>query len=157
MQIANVLHPSCVVLDLDAGDKEQILRSLAEPVAALRSDVDHDRLVSVLLEREQASSTAIADGIAIPHGKIPLGEEVIAAFGRSSSGVDFDAVDGQPTRLFFLLVSPDSHPSLHLRWLAHIASLLKSRAFRDDLLAAGSATEVLERIGQEEQARSSEA
>ena len=157
MQIANVLHPSCVVLDLDAGDKEQILRSLAEPDAALRSDVDHDRLVSVLLEREQASSTAIADGIAIPHGKIPLGEEVIAAFGRSSSGVDFDAVDGQPTRLFFLLVSPDSHPSLHLRWLAHIASLLKSRAFRDDLLAAGSATEVLERIGQEEQARSSEA
>ena len=74
----------------------------------------------------------------------------MAAFGRAPEGLDFESVDGQPTRLFFLLVSPASHPSLHLRWLAHIAGLLKNADFRRDILEAESAEDVLARIAREE-------
>ena len=150
MHIAEILDAERVVLDLVGDDKESILRALSAPVVTSRPGVDHEELVSVLLEREKASSTAIADGIAIPHCKIEIGEEVVAAFGRAPEGLDFESVDGQPTRLFFLLVSPASHPSLHLRWLAHIAGLLKNADFRRDILEAESAEDVLARIAREE-------
>ncbi len=150
MRIKEILDTRCVVLDLNGQTKGEILERLAGEVSAARSDIDEKHLLSVLIKREEASSTAIADGIAIPHGKVDLGEEVIAAFGRNVDGLDFGSVDGQPTKLFFLLVSPENHPSLHLRWLAHIASLLKSEAFRNVLLAAGTADDILAAIDQEE-------
>ncbi len=156
MELSKILKPRCVVLDLTGATKEEVLRRLSAPVSENRPEIDSDKLVGVLLKREQASSTAIADAIAIPHGKVPLDEEVIAAFGRSIDGLDFEALDGQPTKIFFLLVSPESHPSLHLRWLAHIASLLKNPEFRARLLAAADAGEILASIEQEEKAQKRE-
>ncbi len=153
MRIAQILNPKCVVLDLEGSSKREVLEALAQPLIDLRPDVDRGDLINVLVKREEASSTAIADGIAIPHGKVSLGEEVLAVFGRNSGGLDFGSVDGQPTKLFFLLVSPESHPSLHLRWLAHIASLLKNPEFRNSLLAAETPDEVLSLIDEEERAR----
>jgi PTS system nitrogen regulatory IIA component len=150
MRVSEILAPSRVVLDLAGKDKKEILQRLSAPVVTDRPNLDADDLVAVLLEREKASSTAIADGIAIPHGKVDLGEEVVAVFGRAANGLDFESVDGQPTRIFFLLVSPKSHPSLHLRWLAHIAGLLKNPEFRADILAAATPEDVLARIEKEE-------
>ena len=153
MRIRDILDPARIVLDLAPGPKKAILTQLAETVAATHRSVDQSRLVDVLQKREETSTTAIADGIAIPHGKMALGEEVVCAFGRSQEGVDFQSVDGKPTHLFFLLVSPESHPSLHLRWLAHVAVLLKNPELRRALLDAKSAHDVLAAMAAEEEAR----
>jgi len=153
VRIRDILDPARIVLDLAPGPKKAILTQLAETVAATHRSLDRDRLVDVLQKREETSTTAIADGIAIPHGKMALGEEVVCAFGRSQEGVDFQSVDGKPTHLFFLLVSPESHPSLHLRWLAHVAVLLKNPELRRALLDATSPHDVLAAMAAEEEAR----
>jgi len=154
MRIREILDPRRVVLDLNGSDKREILARLSTPVRETHPHLDHDRLVSVLIEREETSTTAIADGIAIPHGKMDIGDEVICSFGRSSEGLEFDSVDGNPTQLFFLLVSPEQHPSLHLRWLAHLAVILKNPQFRQNLLEAKPAKDVLAILDAEEEARS---
>jgi len=150
MEIADILDARRVVLDLDASTKREVIEALARTVVSTHPVIDFDALVDALVAREEASSTAIADGIAIPHGKVALGEEVVAAFGLSRKGVDFDSVDGKPTHLFFLLVSPESHPSLHLRWLAHLAVLLKNPDLRNALLRAEKTDAVFDAIDKEE-------
>ena len=151
MKIHEILDPRRILLEVEGTTKRDVLSRLATTVIDTHESVDHDRLVEVLLKREETSTTAIADGIAIPHGKMILGEEVICAFARNRKGLDFQSVDGKPTRLFFLLVSPESHPSLHLRWLAHLAVLLKSTSFRQALLEAETTEDILTAIDAEEQ------
>ncbi|RMD85314.1 MAG: PTS sugar transporter subunit IIA [Candidatus Dadabacteria bacterium] len=153
MKLREILDPRHIVLDLKGGTKREVLARLAAPIVETHPSLDHEKLVDVLVRREEISTTAIADGIAIPHGKMILGEEVIAGFGRSREGIDFASVDGNPTHLFFLLVSPESHPSLHLRWLAHLAVLLKDPGLRQALLDAATPEEVLAAIDQAEQAQ----
>jgi len=151
--LATILAPACVVLDLHDGGKRETLAQLATPVARLRSDIDATDLLESLVKREEASSTAIADGIAIPHAKVQQGNTVISCFGRSRTGIDFESVDGRPTQLFFVLVSPAADPSLHVQWLAHIAGLLGNPAVRGALLKAATVEEVLEVLAREERER----
>ena len=146
LRIRDVLDPRRVVLDLTGGSKRDILARLADAVALTHTDIDRHALLESLLERERTSTTAIADGIAIPHGRHGLGADVICAFGRSRAGVDFESVDGGPTHLFFVLISPEDRPTLHLRWLAHLAILLRDDAFRRSLLDAPDAEAVLATI-----------
>jgi PTS system nitrogen regulatory IIA component len=150
MRIRDILDPRHIILDLKGTSKRDILRALSRPIAETRRSIDHDRLVDALVEREETSTTAIADGIAIPHGKLDLGEEVICGFGLSRKGLDFDSIDGNPTHLFFLLISPKSHPSLHLRWLAHLAVTLKDPEFRKTLVHANATEELLVAFDREE-------
>jgi len=157
VRIRDILDPHRIVLDVQGDTKRDILTLLAGTVIDTHKSIDGNRLVEVLLKREETSTTAIADGIAIPHGKMILGEEVICTFGRSLPGLNFDSVDGKPTHLFFLLISPESHPSLHLRWLAHLAVLLKNADLRQRLMEADSADAVLSVIEEEEEARAAEA
>ena len=100
----------------------------------------------------RTSTTAIADGIAIPHARLDTGDRVLCGFGRSSKGLDFQSVDGNPTQIFFVLVSPESHPSAHLRWLAHLAMMLKNPDFRRALIEAKTPEDVLSVIENEEKA-----
>src|SRR6185369_12611528 len=110
---------------------------LARTLAAVHSEIDAARLVEVLLEREELGSTAIGEGIAIPHGKLAGVGNVVAAFGRSTGGIDFDSLDGNPTRLFVLLVAPEDSAGVHLKALARVSRLLKDKGFRERLFAAG--------------------
>lgn len=150
MRIRDILDRRHIVLDVPSGSKAEILRVLAAPIAEYNEAIDHDALVDTLVQREQTSTTAIADGIAIPHGKLDIGKEVVCGFGRSLRGVDFQSVDGNPTHLFFVLISPEKHPSLHLRWLAHLAVMLKNPDFRKALLEAASVDAIVDVIDREE-------
>ena len=157
MKIREILDTSRVVMGLTSGSKREVLEQLAAPIAGSRSDLAESDLTEALLKREEDSTTAIADGIAMPHGRLSLAGEpadVLASLGISSEGVDFESVDGRPTHIFFVLVSPDKHPSLHLRWIAHFALLLKNADLRKALVAAPNAEDALAAIEDAEQALS---
>jgi PTS system nitrogen regulatory IIA component len=146
LRVRDILDPRRILLDLRDGTKREILSQLAEAVNRTHPALERGPLVESLVSRELICTTAIADGIAIPHTKRPLGDEAVCAFGRSRSGLDFDAIDGRPTHLLFVLISPESQPGVHLRWLAHLAVLLRNEEFRRSLLDATSAAEVLDAI-----------
>ncbi len=130
MKITEILAPEAILPDMRATSKAEALEELAGVVAKRHPGIDRERLVEVLHEREELGSTAIGEGIAIPHGKLHGIGDVVAVFGRSMKGVEFDSLDGGPTRLFFLLVAPDDSAGVHLKALARISRLLKDRDFR---------------------------
>jgi len=139
MKIEDILAEDLVVADLGARSKTDVLVELADTVARHHPELDEPRLVGALEERERLNSTALGDGVAIPHGKLPGIRRVIAAFARSRAGVDFQSLDGKPTHLFFLLVAPEDSAGAHLKALARISRLLKDPAFRSRLLDAPDA------------------
>lgn len=152
MKILDILSsPELIAPALSGQTKADVVRELAEHLARQHREVDTERLVDVLWERERLGSTAIGDGIAIPHGKLPALKGVIGAFARHPAGVDFDSLDGGPTHLFFLLVAPEDSVGQHLKALARVSRLLKDRAFRERLLAADGRASLYELIREEDE------
>ncbi|MCF8025477.1 MAG: PTS sugar transporter subunit IIA [Desulfobacteraceae bacterium] len=147
MKILDYLNQQTVLTDLSSGDKKGVIDELAQPVAEL-TGLDHREIVRVLIERERLGSTGIGDGIAIPHGKINGLESLVLGFGLSRKGVNFDSLDGKPTHIFFLLLSPDNSTGIHLRILARISKLLKEAAFKEKLMQAKAPTDVISIIGE---------
>lgn len=150
MKITEILTPELVLPELHGTTKSDILRELARCLAAKFTDINIDELAAVLAERERLGSTAIGDGIAIPHGKIRGATRIIGAFGRHRTGVDFESLDGGPTQLFFVLIAPEDSTSLHLKALARVSRLLKDTAFRERLLAAPDADSIYRLIVEED-------
>lgn len=142
MKILDILPPASIIADLHGSTKIEVLDELAGVLAAGHPQIHKERLVEVLLEREKLGSTAIGEGIAIPHGKMPKLPGVVAAFGRSRSGVDFQSLDGGVTQLFFLLVAPEDASGAHLKALARVSRLLRDKDFRRRLLEAESAEQL---------------
>ena len=150
MKIADILSESMVVPALSGGDKTDVIEELARVVSREHPEIDHGRLVQALEDREKLNSTALGEGVAIPHGKLPGVKRVIAAFGRSPEGVDFNSVDGKPTHLFFLLVAPEDSAGAHLKALARISRLLKDEGFRKRLMQAAGGPELWQTIRTED-------
>jgi len=150
MRIEDILAEDMIVPVLKADTKAGILAELAGTVAAQHPEVDRTRLLMALEDREKLNSTALGDGVAIPHGKLAGIKRVFAAFGRSPAGVDFDSLDGKPTHLFFLLVAPEESAGAHLKALARISRLLKNDEFRARLIEAGDADAVFATIRDED-------
>jgi PTS system nitrogen regulatory IIA component len=142
MKIEDILAEDLVLADLAGRGKADVLVELSDAVVRAHPELDKARLVGALEDRERLNSTALGDGVAIPHGKLPGLRRVLAAFGRSRAGVDFQSLDGQPTHLFFLLVAPEDSAGAHLKALARISRLLKDPAFRSRLLEASDAKDI---------------
>jgi PTS system nitrogen regulatory IIA component len=151
MKILDILAPDAIIPAMRATTKSDALKEIATLLATLHPEIDGARLVQVLLDREALGSTAIGEGIAIPHGKMPRVGNVVAAFGRSDAGIAFDSLDGKPTRLFFLLVAPEDSAGLHLKALARVSRLLKDKSFRDRLAGGGSQEQLFAIIKEEDQ------
>lgn len=139
MKIVDLIKRDMVVPALKSSDKRGILEELASFMAEHQPRIDRASLSRVLIEREQLASTAIGEGVAIPHGKLGAVGEIVACLGRAPKGVDFDSMDGQPTFLFFVLVAPESSTGAHLKALARISRVFKDPEFRRRLMAAGDA------------------
>ena len=150
MKITDILSPDMVVADLKGATKPQVLNELAKAIANKFTDIKLGDLNAVLAERERLGSTAIGDGIAIPHGKLRGVPKIIGVFGRHADGVDFDSLDGGPSQLFFVLVAPEDSTSLHLKALARVSRLLKEGSFRSRLLAAKDSAELYSLIKEED-------
>jgi PTS system nitrogen regulatory IIA component len=150
MKIMDILVRDAVILDVDSQDKPTVLATLARAVAEAETGVDADRLLQVLIERENLQSTGIGDGVAIPHGKLAGLPKLLAGFARSPRGVDFASIDGQPTYLFFLLVVPEHSGGMHLKALARISRFFRDAGFRKALMEAETREDVLRAIEEED-------
>ena len=151
MRITDILTEDMVVPALAGRSKDEVIQELAGVVAARHPEIDRRRLVQALEDREKLNSTALGEGIAIPHGKLPGLKRVVAAFGRSPAGVDFSSLDAKPTYLFFLLVAPEDSAGAHLKALARISRLLKDESFRQRLMTAASGAELFRAIREEDE------
>lgn len=150
MKISEILDRDLLIPNLQSKNKKGVLEELAGVLVDQGKLLDLERVVEVLLDREKLGSTGIGDGIAIPHGKIRDLGGVVASFGRSREGVDFESIDQKPTHLFFLLVAPENSAGMHLKALARISRLLKDPNFRKKLMEAGDKDELFQIISEED-------
>jgi len=150
VKITDFLSVQSVIPALAQQAKKAVLEELAGRLATNHPHLDAKIVLSVLMEREKISTTAIGEGVAIPHGKLPGLERIFAVFARSSDGVDFNSLDGGPTHLFFVLIAPEGAAADHLKALARISRLLKDEAFRRRLMVAKSNQELFTLIAEED-------
>jgi len=151
MNLTEILKRDFILEELEARNQHEVLDELVRVFAMGGVRFDPEAMLQVLLERERLGSTGIGDGIAIPHGKLQGLDEILLSFGRSSEGIDFDAMDGKPVHLFFLLMAPENSAGLHLKILAKISRMLKDPALRDNLLRAKSKERIWRIIEEQEQ------
>ena len=151
MKISELLNPQAIVADLKATGKDAALSELTDALLSVAPSLRRDDVLQVLQERERLGSTGIGDGVAIPHGKLKGMPELMLAFGRSSSGVDFESMDGQPAHLFFLLLAPEESVGVHLKALARISKLLKDAEVRQQMLDATDSEQIYKLICEREE------
>ncbi len=150
MKILDTLKEGAIIGELEATEKKGVLEELTAPLVEA-SGVDHEEMVRVLLERERLGSTGIGGGIAIPHGKLKSTESLLMGFGRSRKGVDFEAMDGKPAHIFFLLLAPENSTGAHLKMLARLSQLLKNSVFKERLMNAADRRELYTLIEKEDE------
>lgn len=148
MTLSDILNAECVLTEMHATDRWQAIDELlAQLVKAGRIKADDlPAILQAVKKRETTMSTGIGFGIGIPHATTDLIGDVIGAFGRSKTGINFDALDEQPVNLIVLFLVPQGQFQKHLHTLANIAKFLHDRPLREKLLGAASADEVVQII-----------
>ena len=139
--IAKLLPAQNVVLDLDVGSKKRVFEH-AGLLFENNYSVARSQVFDSLFAREKLGSTGLGQGIAIPHGRIKGMKEAVGAMIRMREPIPFDAPDGQPVSLIFVLLVPERATDLHLQILSELAQMFSDNAFRDQLLTAASADAV---------------
>lgn len=139
MKIGAYFNSLDIIPNLVSTTKDEVLKELVAKLAVRHSAIDREEVFSLLLERELLGSTGIGGGIAIPHAKLRIGGTPLVVFGRSTKGITYDALDGKPVTLFFLLIADVNSVDLYLKLLARISRLLKDRTLRGRLLEASGA------------------
>ncbi len=150
MHIVDFLKPEAVVAHLSAASKADVLKELSTALAAAYRAVPEARFLQVLQEREKIGSTGMEKGVAIPHGRLPELSSLVACFGVSHDGIEFDARDGKRSHFFFALVAPDNSPGLHLKALSKLSRIFRSDVLKDSLLAAQTPEAMYTLISQED-------
>lgn len=145
MQLTDIIRPARVLASLEGGSKKRVLELTAEFIAE-ESELDSEDIYQGLIERERLGSTGIGYGVAIPHCRLPgLAEtETRGYLIQLNQGIDFDAIDGQPVELLFVLLVPESTNQVHLNLLANLADCFSKDQFRHDLQMATSQEELFE-------------
>lgn len=155
MKIMDFLKEKAISARLKSKDKRQVIEELIGLLVKsgeIAADVKEE-IIGTLLDREKIGSTGIGEEVAIPHAKLDEVKEVVAAFGRSSQGVDFDSLDGKPAYIFFLLLAPVDSTGPHLKALARLSRILKDKPFREALKKAETEEEILKLIKEEDSKR----
>jgi PTS system nitrogen regulatory IIA component len=142
MKLADFIVPDAISADLSSTDKDAVLAELAGLLARVCPKHSAKAITQILSERERLATTGIGDGVAIPHGKSEQLDVIKGAVGISREGVDFDAVDGGPVRIFIALLAPLASTGDHLKALARVSRILKDPQVRARLLETASAAEI---------------
>ncbi|MEW6095313.1 MAG: PTS sugar transporter subunit IIA [bacterium] len=150
MKLSEMLNEDLIETDLKAEDKEGVLKEMVEILFKAGKIKDKDKILDDIKKREELMSTGIGHGVAIPHAKSEGVDTLVAAFGRSKKGIDFESLDGELVYLFFILVSPENVTGPHIKALAKISRLLKHHYVRDKLKSTDTPEQTLALIRQEE-------
>jgi PTS system nitrogen regulatory IIA component len=159
MKVVDFLSPDAIIPALAGATKSAVLAEmssfLCERMQATSGQsgqraIDAQTLCRVLEERELLASTAIGDGIAIPHGKVDSFDRLVGVLGRSVQGLAFDSIDGKPTHLVFMLVAPSNSAGAHLKALARLSRLFRDAGFRQRLLDAPDGATMYQTIVEED-------
>ena len=153
MKITDFLSQAAIIPDIKAAKKEDVLKEMVDALidAGNFDRRNRNKLIEALMTRESLGSTAIGQGVAIPHAKSDCVDKLIATFGLSRKGVDFDSLDGELAHIFFLLVAPVDSAGPHLKALARISRLLKDKYFRDSLRSCQDKDSIISTISQEDE------
>lgn len=148
MKCSELLSPSQIVLELNAADRWATIDELVDHLVRLGmvGTEQREAVVTAVKNREKTISTGVGFGIAIPHGSTDAIKKVTAILGRSSKGINFDALDNQPVRLVVLFLVPTGQYQEHLKTLATISRFLGDRDFREQALKASSVQELYDII-----------
>lgn len=144
MRISDYLSSGFCIMELKARDKRGVIEEIASSLTASPNLKEKDKFVDDILKREALGSTGIGQGVAIPHSRTEAVNGFVVAFGRSKEGVEFDSLDGSKAKLIFLMGANPDCLSLYLRLLAQLSKLLMDSTFRQELIGAKTADEVIE-------------
>ncbi len=156
MKLTDILSPERVIHRLGATDKTGVLRELVgrglvgdDKGTGLASD-EEERVLKTLLDRERLGSTGIKEGLAIPHGKLDGLETLVACLGLHPQGLDFGAIDQQPSRIFIVLLAPQAAGGQHLKALARISRLFSDSSLPRRLLECQDAQQIFDEVAAED-------
>ena len=152
MKINDFLCSKATSADLQSKTKKDVITEMVELLIASGAiEKKHkNNVLDVLMAREALGSTAIGQGIAIPHGKCDCVKKLVGCLAISKEGIDFNSLDGEPAFIFFLLVAPIDSAGPHLKALARISRLLKDKYVRDNLKSSKDAENILLMVQQED-------
>ncbi|HPD14818.1 MAG TPA: PTS sugar transporter subunit IIA [Planctomycetota bacterium] len=150
MKLSDLLNESVVKVGLESEDKEELFAEMIELLVRAGRLEDRDRALQAILAREEMATTGIGSGVAVPHGKEPSIKSLLVALGISKKGIEYDATDGEPVYLVFLVLAEANNPGPHVQCLGEIARLLQVPGLNERLRAAKNAREVLDIIRAEE-------
>ena len=152
MRLTEILKPQNVLTPMQATTKNQAIAELVDLLAKNGEIQDANAVLNAVLEREMTRTTGIGNGLAIPHGKSSGTSQLVMAIGKLAAPIDFQAIDGRPVSLIWLLASPPDKTGPHIHALARISRLMTSDKFRQALTQAKSAQEIYDVIVQQDNA-----
>ena len=152
MRLTEILKPQNILMPMQAATKNQAIGELVALLAKNGEIQDATAVLNAVLEREMTRTTGIGNGLAIPHGKCSGTSQLVMAIGKLTTPIDFQAIDGRPVSLIWLLASPPDKTGPHIHALARISRLMTSDKFRQALTQAKSAQEIYDVIVQQENA-----
>ncbi len=144
MALADKLSIKIIKAPLESSEKSEVIRELVDVLLEAGLIEDAEAALDVVIKREESGSTGLGMGIAVPHAKTDMVPEFTLALGVAPEGIDFDSLDGQPAKLFFLILVPPNMPGPHSDALMEIARISMNTSLLNTLCAARSAEEVLE-------------
>ena len=151
MKVSELLTEKFVIADLTGESKEDVINQLVDLFKGDTRVTDLEKVRTAVLEREKIMSTGVGKGFAIPHGKTAAVKEIIAAFGKTNNEIEYQALDGKPVHIVFLLVGKDNLVSTHIKLLSRISRMMNKDSFRNQLLAANTSEEIIALFKSEEE------
>ncbi len=146
MKLSKFTEESLINFNLKGTSKNEIINELVDLAAKSKLVKDRDELYQAVVEREKLVTTGVGYGVAFPHAKTKAVKGILIAFGRSSAGVDFEAMDKKPVHLFFLIAAPEDAIGAHLNVMARLSYIMKSEKVREKLTQTQSPKELLEMV-----------
>ena len=144
MKISELLDENLIELNLKGEVKEEALAEMVELLKEEDKITDKDKFYQTILEREQEGTTGLGRGVAIPHGKSNVVNDLALVVGRSKEGIDFNSRDGQPVHLFFMVADYEGHSPEYLKMVAQLTRNVRQDDYREELLQADSEKEIIE-------------
>ncbi|MCX7705575.1 MAG: PTS sugar transporter subunit IIA [bacterium] len=151
MKISEFISEKEILIGMKSTEKEAALDELLQLLEKNGLLQDRKQVLETLIEREKLGSTGIGQGIAVPHAKTDQVKDLVCALGISEKGVNFDALDGEPVFIIFLVLAPSGATGIHLKALAKIARLLKDKVFRNYLKISKTPQEAYKIIKEDEE------